>query len=141
MWFDSNSRTRRAGFSLVELMVVLVIIGLLAGVVTINVRQHLVSGKQNTAKMEIATIAEALDTYYALHDTYPSNGDGLHALTQTTDQMPEPLLDREPMDPWGRPYEYNQPGREGPFEVISYGADGQEGGEGNNADIVSWNLE
>ena len=76
---------RGAGFSLVEIMVVLVIIGLLAGVVTINVRSYLVKGKQNTAKMEIARIVDALETFYSLHDRYPSNEEGLRVLCEGTD--------------------------------------------------------
>lgn len=131
------------GFSLVEVMVVLVIIGLLAGLVTINVRGHLVRAKQNAARAEIATICEALESFYALHDRYPTNEEGLLALTERSDRMTEPLLNTVPMDPWRRPYQYNQPGREGAYEVISLGADGREGGEPGSveSDIVSWDLK
>lgn len=129
------------GFTLVELMVVLVIIGLLAGVVTLNVRNYLIKGKQSAAKMEIATIVTALDTFYTLHDHYPSNEEGLAALTRTTEKLSEPLMKQIPKDPWGRPYQYNQPGKSGPYEVISYGADGREGGQSADADIVSWDLK
>jgi len=132
----------RAGFSLVEIMVVLVIIGLLAGLVGINVRGYLIKAKYNAAKTEIATICDALEAFYTEYDRYPSNEEGLLVLTEPSERMPEALLDREPVDPWGRSYVYNQPGREGPYEVMSLGADGSEGGEPGSADadLGSWNL-
>lgn len=135
-------RLQAAGFSLVELMVVLVIIGLLAGLVTINVRGHLIRGKQAAAKADIATLRDALESFYIAHDRYPTNEEGITILTQTTDRMPEPLLQSSsvPKDPWGRPYQYNQPGRSGPYEILSLGADGREGGEGADQDVVSWEL-
>jgi len=132
---------RYSAFSLVEIMVVLVIIGLLAGVVTINVRGYLVKGKQNTARLEIARIVDALETFYSLHDRYPTNEESLRVLYEGTERMAEGLLDGEAIDPWTRPYQYNAPGRNGPYEVVSFGADGQEGGEGNDADVESWNLK
>jgi general secretion pathway protein G len=121
---------RRRGFSLVEIMVVVVIIGLLAGAVAIKVGDYVDKAKTNRAKSDIATIVNALETVYADKGRYPSNEEGLASL---------PL--KNFTDPWERPYQYNQPGRSGPFEVISYGADGVEGGEGPNADIASWHLE
>lgn len=132
---------RGRGFSLVEIMVVLVIIGLLAGLVSVNVRGYLVRAKQNAARAEISTIAEALESYYTIHDRYPTNEQGLAALTQTSDRMTQPLLQQSPVDPWGRPYQYNQPGRSGPYEVMTLGADGREGGEDADADIGNWNLK
>lgn len=133
----------RGGFSLVEIMVVLVIIGLLAGLVGVNVRGYLVRAKQNTAKSEIATISDALEAFYTEYDRYPTNEEGLAILAQPTERIAEPLLDREPLDPWRNAYVYNQPGREGPYEVLSLGADGREGGDDNSADadIVSWDLD
>lgn len=133
-------RPRRA-FTLVELMVVLVIIGLLAGAVTVGVRSYLIAGKQSVAKMEISKICQALDTYYAVYDRYPTADEGLQVLTAPSDKIPDALLSKMPQDPWGKPYEYLQPGREGPFEVITYGADGREGGTGSDEDIASSNLE
>lgn len=130
----------RSGFTLLEIMVVLVIIGLLAGVITINVRNYLATAKQNTAKMEVATICDALDTYFTVFNRYPSNEEGLGILAQATDKLSEPLLIHIPMDPWGHAYQYNVPGRDGPYEVISFGADGREGGQGVDADVASWNL-
>lgn len=131
----------RRAFSLVELLVVLVIIGLLAGAVTMGVRNFLVKGKQNTARMEIASICAAIDSFYTIYGRYPSNEEGIDLLSRKTDKLPDPLLKQPPIDPWGRRYQYNQPGRSGPYEVICYGADGREGGEGEDADLVSWNLK
>lgn len=124
-------------------MVVLVIIGLLAGVITVNVRSYLIRGRQMTARKDIATVREALDTFYATYGRYPSNEEGLAILMQKTEKLSESLLTEKQklVDPWGNPYQYNQPGRNGPYEVISYGADGREGGDGDNADIVSWDLK
>ena len=133
----TSRRARPQGFTLVELMVVIVIIGLLASVVTINVRAHLIKARQNVAKAEIATIVSALSSFYATMGRYPTNEEGIEALTKPTDKLPEPLLERMPVDPWGKPYQYNAPGTQGPFDVICYGADGREGGEGVDADIRS----
>lgn len=128
-------RRRRRGFSLVELMVVVVIIGLLAGAVTLSVRSYLIAGKQNVAKMEITNISRAVDSFYVQFDRYPSNDEGIEILTQKNEKFSDPLLSKLPKDPWGHPYQYNHPGRNGPFEVICYGADGREGGEGADKDI------
>lgn len=136
-------RPCRRAFSLMEIMVVLVIIGLLAGLVTINVRGYLVRAKQNAARAEIATICEALEAFYSIYDRYPTNEEGLVILTQKSDRMSESLLQSLPVDPWQRPYHYNQPGRSGPYEVLTMGADGREGGDTGSmeADIGSWNLK
>jgi len=133
-----QQRRQASGFSLVELMVVLVLIGLLAGIVTVNVRHYLIQGKQSTAKAEINTICLALDTFYTTYGRYPTKSEGLGILTRSTERMSEPLLTKPPIDPWGRPYEYLSPGRSGsPYEVICYGGDGRQGGEGADADIAS----
>lgn len=133
-------KTLRKAFSLVELMVVIVIIGLLAGTVTVSVRSYLIRSKKNVAKMEISKICEALETYYAQFDEYPRNDEGLEALIQKTDEFPDGLLTRVPKDPWGNPYQYNHPGRVRPYDVICFGAGGREGGEGAEADISSEDL-
>ena len=129
------------GFSLVEIMVVLVIIGMLAGAVTISVRQYLISAKQNTARLEIATLANALETFFTVYDRYPTNDEGIEVLTRASERMAEPLVKQEPIDPWGRRYEYLVPGRNAPFEVICFGADGREGGDGADRDISSSELK
>ncbi len=132
---------RRRGFSLIEFTVVLALIGLLAGVVTVNVRHHLIRGKQNAVRAEIAAVRDAVEGYYTVVGRYPSNEEGLSALTEASEQIAEPLLQQRPIDPWGRPYQYNQPGRSEPYEIICFGADGREGGSGADADIVSWDLK
>jgi type II secretion system protein G len=133
-------REWRAGFSLPELMVVIVIIGLLAGVATISVRSYLVRGKQNIAKMEIAKICEALDAFYAHNDRYPTAEEGIAVLAAKTTAFPDGLLSKVPNDPWGNPYEYVVPGSSGPYEVICYGGDHRQGGTGGDADISSVDL-
>lgn len=128
---------RHRGFSLVELMVVLVILGMLAGLVAFKTRSYLLHGKQNAAKVEISKISQALESFYAANDRYPTNEEGLDALAKPSSKFPEGLLTKLPRDPWGHPYQYNNPGRNGPFEVICYGADGREGGDAANQDISS----
>lgn len=137
----TSHHPQHAGFTLVELMVVIVIIGLLAGAVTMSVRSYLVAGKQSIAKMEISNICQALETYYAANDRYPPNDQGLAALVERSDQFVDGLLNKMPRDPWGNPFQYNQPGRTGPYEVICYGADGREGGDGANRDFSSVDLD
>ena len=131
---------RRRAFSLVEIMIVVVIIGLLAGVVTINVRSYLTKAKHNTARQGVAVIMEALDTFWAEYGRYPTNEEGLAVLATPTEKLPEPPLANVPTDPWGRPFQYNCPGSNGPYEVMCLGADGREGGEGADADVTSENL-
>lgn len=131
---------RRPAFTLTELMVVIVIIGLLAGAVTLSVRSYLISSKQNVAKMEIAKISEALNTFYAQYDRFPGNEEGIEILAQPSEKFADGLLSKVPVDPWGNPYEYIHPGRSKPFEIISYGADGREGGTGAEMDITSVDL-
>ncbi|QNN25345.1 type II secretion system major pseudopilin GspG [Planctomycetales bacterium ZRK34] len=122
---------RGRGFSLVEIMVVVVIIGLLAGAVAIKVGDYVETARSTRTKSDIATIVGAIETYHAQHGVYPTTEQGLDVL---------PLKTRN--DPWGRPYIYTIPGREEPFDVMSLGADGREGGtEGTaDADIGSWQL-
>lgn len=141
MYFRTECARRRCGFSLVEIMVVIVIIGLLAGVVTVNVRSYITKAKRNTARQEIATIVQALNSFYAEYGRYPTNEEGLEALAKPSEKLPEPLLDGELVDPWGQAYQYNAPGPNGPFEVVSYGGDGREGGEGVDADVSSDKLK
>ncbi len=127
-----------AAFTLVELMVVVVILGILATIVTVSVNDYLVKGKQTAAKAEIARISEALNLFYLDHDRYPDNDEGLAALKKTTPQHPQGILQGDLLDPWGRPYVYVYPGVHGVFDLLSLGADGQEGGTGADTDVVSW---
>ncbi len=142
--FDSGNMAqpsgRRRGFSLVELMVVIVIIGLLSGVVTISVRSYLIRSKQNVARLEIAKISGALETFYGEYDRYPTNEEGLEALVEETTAFPDGLLTKMPKDPWGHEYEYHSPGADAPYDVICFGADHREGGTGADTDISSEDL-
>ena len=138
---SSLKRPKRLAFTLVELMVVIVIIGLLAGAVTVSVRSYLIRGKQNVAKMEISRICQALDTFYAEFDRYPTNDEGLAVLAESTDAFPDGLLNKLPKDPWGNYYEFVQPGRGGPYDVMSLGADGREGGTGADSDLTNTDVE
>jgi len=126
----TQRRTVAGGFSFIEIMVVVVIIGLLAGAVAIKVSDYVDKAKINRARSDVATIVNAVEAYYAEHGQYPTNDEGLSVLSL-----------KNLTDPWGRKYQYNQPGPDEPYEVITHGADGQEGGEGPSADIASWNLD
>jgi len=132
---------RRAAFSLVELMVVMVIIGLLSSLVAVQTRSYLIASKQNAARAEIATMISALESFYADQSRYPSNEEGIAVLTEGTSSFPDGFLKKVPLDPWDRPYEYVSPASETPFEIICLGADGREGGEGGDADISSEALD
>jgi general secretion pathway protein G len=125
------------GFTLVELLVVLAIIGLLATVVVVNVLPAQNSARVQKARADIALIEQGLELYRLDSGRYPSPEEGLQALTQPTAMGA--ALKRLPADPWGRPYNYAQPGRDGrPFDVWTWGADGEEGGEADAADIGNW---
>ena len=139
------SRDRESGFTLVELMVVIVILGLLATIVAINVLPA--TGRANTekAKADIATIEQALEMYRLDNLNYPSSTEGLQALVAPPPGMGQPqryrqggYIKRLPDDPWGNPYRYTYPGQHGAFDIFSYGADNSEGGEGENADLGNW---
>lgn len=130
----SRSGQSEAGFTLVELMVVIVIIGLLATVVVINVMPASDRAAATKAQADIATLEQGIDMYRLSNMRYPTSGEGLQALVNGG------YVRRLPNDPWGNPYRYGVPGRDGAaYEIYSYGADGREGGEGENADIGTWN--
>ena len=137
-----NQRTRysRRAFSLVELIVVMVILGMLAGLVAVRTRGYLISSKQNAAKTEIANIVKAIETFYADQGRYPTTDEGLEILAEGTDSWPDGFLNKVPLDPWKNAYEYVSPGSTEPYEVISLGADGREGGEGEDQDFSSESL-
>jgi general secretion pathway protein G len=131
--FRRDDERGEEGFTLVELMVVIVIIGLLATVVVINVMPAQDTARMRKAEADIATLEQGIEMYRLNRMNYPTSGDGLQALVS------EGFVKRLPEDPWGNPYRYAAPGRDGQaFDVYSYGADGQEGGEGDNADIGNW---
>lgn len=130
-----------AGFSLVELMVVMVIMGMLVGLAAVRYRSYLISSKQYTAKTQIATIVKAIETFYAQEGRYPTTDEGIQILAEGTAAWPDGYLDKVPLDPWKRPYEYVSPGTTQPYEVICLGADGREGGEGEDRDISSESLD
>ena len=122
--------TREEGFTLVELMVVIVIIGLLATVVVINVMPASERAAATKARADIATLEQGVEMYRLANLSYPTAEQGLQALVQGGQ------VRRLPNDPWGNAYRYTVPGRQGrPFEIYSFGADGREGGEGADADI------
>jgi general secretion pathway protein G len=121
------------GFTLVELMVVIVIIGLLATVVIINVLPATDKAAITKAKADVATLEQGVEMYRLNKLRYPNGSEGLQAVTA------EGYVKRLPKDPWGNAYHYAQPGRDGrQFDIYSYGADGREGGEGQDADIGNW---
>ena len=133
---------RLSGFTLMELLIVLVIIGLLAALVGPTLYQRIGPARESTARAQIENFATALDSYFVDLGRYPSTQDGLKALRakpESADKWNGPYLKKEiPADPWGNQYVYRAPGRSGGYEIVSYGADGREGGEGENADIQSW---
>jgi general secretion pathway protein G len=123
---------KEGGFTLVELMVVLVIIGLLATVVIINVLPSQNRAMVQKAKADVALLDQGLEMYKLNNLSYPGGGDGLQAL------VAKGVIKKLPNDPWGRPYRYAIPGQHGAVDVFSLGSDGAEGGEGDNADIGNW---
>jgi general secretion pathway protein G len=141
-----NPRRRRApsrGFTLIELLVVLVIIGVLGALIVPNLFSSLDDARGTAAKTDINTLVQALKRYRLDNQRYPSTEQGLNALVArpTAGVVPpnwKPYLDKLPADPWGRPYQYLNPGVRGEIDVFSFGADGQAGGEGKDADIGSW---
>ncbi|MFK7821661.1 MAG: type II secretion system major pseudopilin GspG [Planctomycetaceae bacterium] len=130
---------KRSGFSLVELIVVMVIIGMLASIVTLATRRYLISAKQTTARAEISKMVEAIDSFYAENGRYPTNEEGLDVLANPLDGSGDGYLKKVNKDPWKRDYEYNSPGRDNlAYEVLCLGGDGREGGEGEDKDITSY---
>jgi general secretion pathway protein G len=132
-----------AGFTLIELMVVLVIIGVLAALIVPNVLERADDARATAAKTDVNNLMQALKLYRLDNQRYPTAEQGLQALLTkpTTGAIPtnwKSYLDKLPNDPWGRPYQYLNPGVKGEIDVMSFGADGQPGGEGKNADVGSW---
>ncbi|MEO1525516.1 MAG: type II secretion system major pseudopilin GspG [Planctomycetota bacterium] len=132
---------RRGAFSLVELIVVIVILSMLAGLVAFKTRSYLITSKQNSAKVEIRKLCEALETFFAMNDRYPSSDEGLEILATGNERMPNGIIDKVPLDPWRYPYQYNMPGKSGAYDVICLGADGREGGANSDSDISNHDIE
>lgn len=136
---------RQAGFTLIEIMVVVVILGILAAIVAPNVISRIDDASINRVKQDIRGIESALKLYYMDNSRYPTTDQGLEALT-TRPNDPSlrnwrgPYLDKLPRDPWNNTYRYLYPGRNSEFDVFTYGADGQPGGEGINAEIGNWSV-
>ncbi|HEY5718416.1 MAG TPA: type II secretion system major pseudopilin GspG [Motiliproteus sp.] len=139
------SKQRQQGFTLLEIMVVIVILGLLVAVVAPNVLQNQDKAMVQKAQADVAILEQALDMYKLDNFVYPTTEQGLEALVSKPQSAPEPkrynsngYIKRLPTDPWGNPYQYLQPGQNKPVDVYSLGADGELGGEGLAADIGNW---
>ncbi|WP_428775601.1 type II secretion system major pseudopilin GspG [Vibrio sp.] len=142
-----NNRTKQSGFTLLEVMVVIVILGILASFVVPNLLGNKEKADQQKAITDIVALENALDMYKLDNSVYPTTDQGLDALV-TKPSNPEPrnyrdggYIKRLPNDPWGNPYQYLSPGDKGNIDVFTLGADGQEGGEGVAADIGNWNIQ
>jgi len=139
-------QTRRhgeRGFTLVEILVVITIIGLIMALVGPRVLHYLTESKVKAAKIQIESLGSALDLFYLDVGRYPTSSEGLSLLVERPGNVVSwngPYLKGAmvPADPWGHPYIYRSPGQHGTYDIISYGADGQEGGTGTASDIVSW---
>ena len=137
------SRRSQRGFTLLELLVVLVILALLGSIVGPQVLKHVGSSKTKTAKLQIDELAAALDLYRLEVGRYPTTQEGLQALVAAPSGVGNwngPYLTKKVVrdDPWGNPYVYKAPGDHGEFDLYSYGRDNREGGEGEDADVVNW---
>ena len=136
------------GFTLIEIMVVLIIIGLLAGIVVPRLMGRTEEAKRTKAAVQIKNFQSALDLYRLDSGIYPSTDQGLQALVEkpAVGEIPrnwkdDGYIDKIPKDPWGDNYIYLSPGVHGDYDLYSYGADGEEGGDGKDTDIQSWNIE
>ncbi|PKO45467.1 MAG: type II secretion system protein GspG [Betaproteobacteria bacterium HGW-Betaproteobacteria-3] len=139
----SLRRRIQAGFTLIELMVVLVIIGVLAALIVPNVLDRADDARVTAARTDVGNLMQALKLYRLDNQRYPTSEQGLQALITKPATGPaptnwKPYLEKLPNDPWSRPYQYLNPGIKGEIDVMSFGADGQPGGEGKDADIGSW---
>ena len=140
-----NLRRSQSGFTLIEIMVVVVMLGILAALVVPQVMNRPDQAKVTVAKGDIKAIGAALDMYKLDNFAYPSTQQGLEALVSRPSGNPPPknwnkdgYLKKLPIDPWGNPYQYLSPGSKGTYDLYSLGADGKEGGSDNDADITNW---
>jgi len=129
---------KQDGFTLIEIMVVLIIIAIMASFVVPSVINRPDQARFTKVKNDILTIESALDLYKLDNGNYPSNDKGLEALIEDEDNL---YLKRLPLDPWNEPYQYSNPGKNSKIDIFSLGADSQLGGNGNDKDIGNWNLE
>ena len=140
-------KQRQAGFTLIEIMVVVVILGILAALVVPQVMSRPDQAKVTVAQTDITAISAALDMYKLDNGAYPSTQQGLEALVKKPAGNPQPknwdqdgYLKKLPVDPWGNPYLYLSPGTRGKIDIYTLGADNKEGGEDNDSDIGNWSL-
>lgn len=145
---DPRAFQRYTGFTLIEVMVVVVILGILAAIVVPRIMDRPDVARVTKAKQDIRAIESALNLYKLDNFVYPTTDQGVEALVQKPSVPPEPrnwkdggYVERLPRDPWGNPYQYLSPGVHGAIDIFSLGADGQPGGEGVNTDIGNWNLD
>lgn len=138
---------KRLGFTLLEVMVVVVILSILGALIVPRVLGRADDARAMAAKQDIATLMQALKLYRLDNHRYPTSEQGLQALTVRPETAPLPpnwkaggYIERLPKDPWGKAYQYLNPGRRGEIDVFSFGADGNPGGEGHDADIGSWDV-
>jgi general secretion pathway protein G len=142
--FHARRRALTArGFTLVEILVVLVIVGVLVALIAPNVLDRAGEAKVTAARTDVNSLTQALKLYKLDNQRYPGADQGLEALVRkpTSGTVPQnwrPYLDKLPKDPWGQPYQYANPGLHGEIDVFSFGADGKPGGEGNDADVGNW---
>ena len=137
---------KASGFTLIEVMVVVIILGILAAIVVPRVMDRPDDARITKAKQDIRALESALNLYKLDNFVYPTTDQGLDALVAKPAGTPEPknwkrYMDRLPKDPWGEPYQYLSPGSKSDIDIFSLGADGQIGGEGANADVGNWELQ
>ena len=138
----------KGGFTLLEMMVVILILGILASIIVPRFVGQTDEAKHKAAMVQIRNLEDALNLYRIDNSVYPTTEQGLEALVVKPSVAPEPMHWREggyipkvPPDPWGRSYVYLSPGSHGEYDLLSYGADGEPGGDGKNADVESWDLK
>ena len=143
MMSPTDRTTANRGFTLLELMVVLLILALLATIAAPQVTKYLRKAKTQTARIQVDALSAAVDAFHVDTGRFPTNAEGLNALTNPPDATPAwdgPYIKRRDslIDPWGDPYHYLQPGKHGDFDIYTLGSDHREGGEGDARDVGNW---